>query len=475
MLSKLMNVEKFGARIDELIEAFEPNTSEPRRIRNRTDVWREVALLKELDVHAQLKSWRRCMAGKVQSVFAQGVAEIYPDVPFDVISSKSFATFERYVEQALKSRARWVDATSYVTANRDKLSLLGKTYHRSVDEVPDFPLVTKHAWLLSHPQELTEDMPLPRFSAEARDEAPPRLEGLNSDYVSFLNRYVRRKRTQWNGETYRVLDIAPRSNGLDFTFGPSNYFQYINSLETIAVELADHALRNGDSLATNYLPRRGRPEAIFQFETRSAYAGINCLLLLKDYATGRASDGSVLLGDKFVLHDRPDDAIEARNTIHVVPAGGHQPISEQYGNSREVAIWHTVVREFCEELFNKQEASEMKHLGQDFLALPQVAPYVSALFRSGAARIFLLGVGLDPVTTKPEVLVAIVVNWKKATRTMELKIETNYEGKAIYVTATKEKLFEAANLFRPAKHLLPAGKSCLLLAALHYDLLMSAV
>jgi hypothetical protein len=397
---------------------------------------------------------------------------VYPDMTPEVLTLPTFAEFEEATRHIKAARDRWVAATKHITHHRAQLADLGKRYHSAVDELPSFPLIGKRSWILAKPQELTEDDPLPKRDLLTIDPPPPHLEGLNIGYQAIATRALERRRLRWNGDSYRVISVANVEERLDFTFGPTTYFNYVDSLEAMAAELADFALSNPGILPSE-LPRRGPPDRIFDFRQRPAFAGVNCILFLKNYYRGNASKSRVSAPHQFVLHDRRGDALEARNTFHVVPAGGHQPAKE-FGNNKEWAIWRTIVREFCEELFNKEEANKLIKGGGDFIEHPEIKPLIDLFFRKPAAKVFLLGIGLDPMTTKPEILAAIVVDWQKVTAAVELHIETNYEGTAKFIDLSHADLLEQAAMPR-SKPLLPAGKAALLLAAEHFDFLMNAI
>jgi hypothetical protein len=482
------DIERFGTRVDWCIRNLEPDERvvKPQAgvplglaIQNRTDLWNVIIPMLGRGAGKSNKTWNRCVSPTkrypIPEAIIRALCLIYPEIPIEILLTRSFDEFQTKVEHLSNARRRWCDATDYVSDHRAALADLGKQYHRPVDEVPGFPLIAKKEWLLPQPVELTEQSPLPEFWAHVKDASAPRLDGMNVDYSSLVTRTLGRSRLRWNGDSYRMIDIQAKAENLKFVFGPTNYFSYVNSLETIALELADHCLRSGPDLLPELLPRRGQPSAIFDLKNRSAFAGVNCILLLKNYFVGVNSDQRRRSSNKFVLHDRPGDAVEARNTIHVVPAGGHQPLSVDFGDDQEVSIWRTAVREFCEELFNKEEAAELKRHGEDFLSLTEIQPLIESFFRGGAAKIYLLGVGLDPLTTKPEILVAIVANWAKASEKMELKIEENYEGNAQFYDLSRENLLREANKARAKKSLLPAGKACLLLAAENYDFLINQV
>src|SRR5439155_1150009 len=101
-------------------------------------------------------------------------------------------------------------------------------------------------------------------------------------------RALERRRLRWNGDSYRVLEIARAGDRLDFTFGPTKYFNYVDSLEAMGAELADFAINN-PGVTPEMLPRRGPADRIFDFRQRSAFAGVNCILFLKNYYRGNIS------------------------------------------------------------------------------------------------------------------------------------------------------------------------------------------
>lgn len=193
--------------------------------------------------------------------------------------------------------------------------------------------------------------------------------------------------------------------------------------------------------------------------------------MLRNHSEGDAGRRS----NKFYFHHRDEKTLEAQNTLHVVPAGGHQPCEEAFGNDLDVSLWRTAVREFCEELFDKQDVIKAKRDRIDFLERKEVLAQIKAFIHSNAAQFYLLGIGLDPLTTKPEVLVAIVVDWPKARMAGgkgDLAMPGNYEGKAIPKDLSRKALKEILEHPHPNKPWLPAGRACIELALQHYDLLM---
>jgi hypothetical protein len=463
-------IEQFGKRVKWMVSNLSPEPHHANVIHNLTELWRAIASAADLDVSRSEKTWDRCVAPKgtyrVPESIVGGLLSVFPDLSRKMLLAETFDDFEKHGHLIAEARERWLKAAAYHSKNRGVLADLGKRYHKSVDAEPEFPLIVKPGWILSKPVLMGEDTSLPEWDPDIREPEAKRLEGLNVDYVNLVSRRMPKERRPTNRESYRLLDLKPQNGTLSVTLGMTRYFQVVNTCEAIGTELADHVLRHGFAVP-KLLPLRGAPEAIFDFKKRSTYPSVICVLLLKNYPVGGHSRKN-----KFVLHDRGETTVEAQNTTHVVPAGGHQPLAEGYGDEKELSLWNSVVREFCEELFNKEDANKLRRLGESFIELPEVKPYVDVFFRNGAAKVYLLGGGLDPVTTKCEILFAVVVDWAKAATKMQLRFEENYEGRIRLIDLSREKLRSEAARPMGNKPFVPSGKACLLLAAKHYNFLM---
>jgi hypothetical protein len=469
--SKKHPIERFGERAKWLVSNLEPDANCSGPIHNLTDLWLAVARAMQLDPSRSERTWKRSIASSddyaVPDAICKGLLRVYPDVPAETLLAKSFADFESHAVSIVAARSRWTEAVRYLARNRAIVAEIGKRYHRAVDDDPDFPIIVKKGWILPKPVELTENSPLPTFDPFVKELPASRLEGLNVDFVSL--RASSMKRQPINTDSYRVLDVQPRSGRLNVTFGTTQYYQMVNTCEAMGAELADFVRQNPGQVPT-LLKHRGAPASVFDFKRRSTYAVVACLLLIKNYSRNVFS--ALRFRNKFMLHERGDDTLESQNTVAVVPAGGHEPTAANYGDDTELSIWHTVVREFCEELFNKEVAATVRRDGESFLDLAEVKPYVDAFFRSDVARVYLMGAGLDPVTTKCEFLITIVADWRRARTKMEFTIAPNWEGKVSPIDLSKANLLREANRVRQGKPLYPSSKACLLLAAQHYDLLM---
>lgn len=432
---------------------------------------------------ASKKTWDRCIAGnyRIKHKIVRGLLDVFPELTEDMVTCPSYEEFERKTTLLLSTHARWTRAIECMAKERDTLAQIAKRYYDAagIDNDNTSPLITHKQWVIPRPIEMSQTSPVSTFKFGAPAPATANLDSLNLSYVELKSR--NNVRRPFNGDCYRLMSIRRVGDNIEFDFQNTQYFDYVNTCEILGVELADQYIAHQSSTdgkaGTSWVPtqsqlaRRGPAASAFDFGNRAAFVGVNCLLMIRNYSTGQDGRKS----HKFYFHDRGESTLEAQNTLHVVPAGGHQPLEEAFGNKLDVSLWRTAVREFCEELFDKKEMTHSKADGGDFLERNEVKAQLKAFIFSGAARFFFMGVGLDPVTTKPEVLVAIVVDWPKAQMAggkEALAIKSNYEGSARPMDLTRAALQEFLDHPHPPKPWLPAGRACIELALRHYDFLM---
>jgi hypothetical protein len=96
---------------------------------------------------------------------------------------------------------------------------------------------------------------------------------------------------------------------------------------------------------------------------------------------------------------------------------------------------------------------------------PGAERFTQLLYDEERTRLHLLGLGLDPVTTKPEILACLVIDMSEVQ--LGLEFRERKEGRSYPVELTLEEV--RSRLAEP--RLLAAGKACLGLVAKHYDTL----
>ncbi|HEY7644137.1 MAG TPA: hypothetical protein VH858_03805 [Hyphomicrobiales bacterium] len=448
----------------------------------------------------QRRQWQNALKDdNPSSVFLDWLYTLYPDLTPSHFEAGSFDEFLLLGRPIQESRERWLPAIRYFAKERTALARVAINYYRNHDDshildIDDlsFPLLTKPGWIRSKPillQETTERQHL-RYPDAGRSFSPQRLTGLRGDYVAYKGgiAYATRKsikpEPQHNGEIFCAKHVLKDEHGfIGFEYFLSRYFSYINTCEVLGAELADWIIANKEEMLPPELMLRGAPENAYNLEARASYPGVNCLTVFLNFKPTKLHD----YGNYFLIHKRDETQLQAQNTVHVVPAGGHQGFARG-AQPEDTAIWRTMLREFAEELFNKEQISRQHETWADFLKYKDVKKIKDVFFGSAtsAARAYLHGFGLDPITLKPEILITIIIDWRIAEKQWRgVQLKFNWELQTQHKNKTREQWerLSRQNLLRQARGgvqtidgnddtflgTLPAGAACMIQTARHYD------
>jgi hypothetical protein len=98
-----------------------------------------------------------------------------------------------------------------------------------------------------------------------------------------------------------------------------------------------------------------------------------------------------------------------QNTIHVTPAGEFQPSGlSRKAIGSEFNLWKTILRGYAEEFLPGKEAKRSG--GRDPLYAEHPYNLLNEARSESHLFVWYLGLGLDPLTWKPEILVACVID-----------------------------------------------------------------
>lgn len=389
-----------------------------------------------------------------------------------------FDDFEQSLKPLSEAFSRFERAADKYASSRSELAAAIRPYYLGVEANPNFPLLYLDGWLPSKPVFFPSDridddgQPLAEaFIAWKEGDAllakRPHLEPLKFEFHE-LKKRLNPKLTLFDAAAYRLLKIdVTRRSCPQLTFGLGGYFDYFDSCEVLGLELSNWYSSGSKPTPTPAdLPLRGNPSLAFDLEGRSAVPGINTLFVVLNYRPRGAPRKHV-----FFYHDRRESVGEAQNTFHVVPAGTFQPYSkDDVFHNRDFSLRRNVLRELAEELLGRSEVQGMNNKGEDFANDPLIRPFRKAI-ENGTAKLAFLGLGLDPITTKPEILTCLVVDWDKLLQaTQSIDFKENYEGEFRIGQFSKPKLMEFSNRTR----MLPAGAACMRLVADHYEDIMKS-
>ncbi|MGW2539958.1 hypothetical protein ACWC5I_03585 [Kitasatospora sp. NPDC001574] len=345
----------------------------------------------------------------------------------------------------------------------------------------EIPLLTQEGWIPPSP------LPLPRVSLEyledpgsdylrqAREQLIhywPTIAGQSTRrYSAAVQRYDR-PGSFFDGTSYRLLGVQPSDSSPKLAFTTTQYWDHFDTGEALLFEAAwqrEHSF--SDEIDGPFRQWLGDP---FDLSRRSGIPGINTL-------TVRRSPG----GLTFYLVQRGDVAT-AMGTVHVIPAGEFQPSRDGAPHPEELKIEATMVREYVEEMLDCQEARDPSLPPID---VAQDEPYrpICDEITSGRASAWYLGIGLYPVTWKPEILTVCVFDREEFDTLFAEMQKSGQEGTIIGPDERVE--FAGINYDfkknRPYKGLpftesvvthyathpgtLPAGRACLALAWRHRE------
>jgi hypothetical protein len=390
------------------------------------------------------------------------ICGVYPELSLGLLRETDFAGFRAACAPLVRKRDHYIGLGRYFLDERQRLAAFSKAYYAGRDELPDWPLLAKRGWRPSLPLAIGETVTIDRFQPSSTYPDARSLPGLNARYGQIRRLLSPRAKPPFNGECYRLLAMElDRPGSAIFTYGPCKYFDYYDTCEVHALKIASLERDGADLIDIDP----------FDLAGHAAVPGINALTIFLNFKDSGAERSC------FLLHRRSSATVQAGNTLHVVPSGQHQPSHAFYGLDSDVSIWRTMVREFCEELYNVSEAHGLSTSAGDPLDAPPCRRIVEPIFRSGASQAYLLGMGLDPVTAKPEILVANIVDFRKLTpqhRDLLRRQASNWEGRLQYCTLTKAQVQTQLELDRSHDlKWLPAGKACLMEFARHYDWLLA--
>lgn len=252
----------------------------------------------------------------------------------------------------------------------------------------------------------------------------------------------------FNGPSYRLLAVEAAHQQVTLDMGTCHYFDAFDTTEIIGFETA---LGGG----TSYRSWLGSP---FDFARRAAIPGVSTLTLTRD----GAADGL-----QFFMHERDSRNVgTAQNAFHVIPAGEFQPIDvSPIALRRDLDLWSTICREYAEEFLGHPESSGRSGWEIDWTSEEPYAS-LSRARSDGSLTVWFLGVGLDPLTWKPEILTACVFEHDLFERVFAGMKKSNDEGLVL-----SRQRFDDANVraYLDEGRTLPAGAACLSLAWQHRE------
>jgi len=205
-----------------------------------------------------------------------------------------------------------------------------------------------------------------------------------------------------------VLDRVSVSSDGDVLISSrvGRYFQSLATSEYLDDELVCAlALRPNDAVSRDRLPRRSWllnavADPVLDGHRRAAAISVAAATILPDADRG---------GYRVLLPPRSGEVAAHRFFNHVVPAGIFQPLNDsEPDNSKEYSIRNVLLREFIEELHDREEFEQsMSRVWTDVEADPEWKR-MAARLRNHQVSIHFTGVSVNLFTLRPEICCLIL-------------------------------------------------------------------
>lgn len=277
--------------------------------------------------------------------------------------------------------------------------------------------------------------------------------------------------------SYRLLGVEPRGDGpgdgpgdgrgggaLHLVFGRGTYFDVVNVSEAVAHEFALVSRTKGSGLPTlDELPFRSLIGDPCDLRRRPVTPAIAALTLRRDISGAAAS---------FVLHRRdPAKVAHGGGLYQVMPAGMFQPsAAAPWNEGNDFDLWRSMVREYSEEFLGTAEEYGSDDTPIDYERWPFHRALTDAR-RAGKARVFWLGLGVDPLTLVTDLLMAVVFDGDVYDSLFGDVVTANDEGRVVGGTGIPF-TGESVGRFVRSEPMQMAGAALLQLAWRHRGVLL---
>lgn len=218
--------------------------------------------------------------------------------------------------------------------------------------------------------------------------------------------------------SYRLLDVEVCEDRIRLTCCPCKYFDAVDTQEILGFELARSFAQDQPDSKLRYRKALGNP---LELENRCALPAIATLTI-------RRSEQDI----RFFMHKRDSQkVVNSPNTFHVAPAGEFEPSDVSPTAQRtDFDLWRTIMREYAEEFLNREEAYGTDGGWIDYVNDWPFSEMADAR-RNGELSVWTLGIILEPITWKPQILTVAIFDQETFDRIFGEMSSSNEEGKLI--------------------------------------------
>jgi hypothetical protein len=294
-----------------------------------------------------------------------------------------------------------------------------------------YPIYVEANWVGMFEDDEVLAPPLER--GEYRIEENDFFDKAKAEYLDYLKSM---ERVRYDGQTFRLIQILSNDSGFKLRCGPGSYFNYLATCESLTDELVlqlyQHKVQDKKMFSDYSHLRQNRRlfekikenlpnrrlfaptlDQLLRVAVRDSKIGLNIFFAL------HTADGPVCF-----LYHRGKNVAEYPDINHVMPAGTFQHDGranlayDQY--VKAYSVKYKVLSEFWEECFEGKDLHAQRkmlyggRIDFDNAKIPntKLRPIVDlmGLLEKGKAFIYVTGLGLDLLSAKPELTIALIIN-----------------------------------------------------------------
>lgn len=286
----------------------------------------------------------------------------------------------------------------YPEAARDALAANSRWNTQSLAQ----GVISRSEWICSPPYPLSDvritlvakDEGMRPKSLERRISWPLASDGSRITCYTDAIMALDKPKLFWDSNSYILRNVELKSGRLHLSFSLGRYFDAVNTQEVNAYLAAVQQVR-GKPLDKLY--RRRLPDGPYNFSNRAAVLAISTLTIVQAEPV-----------PKFYIHSRSRHVAAGPNTYHLIPAGEFEQADEGPARAeRDFDLSSNVLREYLEEFLDRTEYRGKGSKVEDYWA-DSLYVRLRAAIDSGELRLYCLGLVLNPLSWKPELITAAV-------------------------------------------------------------------
>lgn len=226
-----------------------------------------------------------------------------------------------------------------------------------------------------------------------------------------------RPKLWWNGPSFDLTSYEIRDGSIAIGCSSAPYFDMLDVCESVSHEylVHSHKRRQPDIGSLPYRSEIGDPYDI----SRRVFVPAIPILPLFQSSPERAT---------FLMHSRDHSQVASAGGSRHLVGGQFQPSSKNVIEfALDAHIWLSIAREFAEELLGFEDAGGHARARLAFDEPP--FSDLQQLRDNGSFRVWVLGMGLDPLSLWPDILSVAVIDQTAFSQAFPKKLaSTNDEG-----------------------------------------------